>query len=88
MLSLEKGGIIDKKAVKFINHSFENPEIEVVSQTNELFKSALELYHSRPDKAWSHTDCTSFKIMQQQNILEALAYDQHFEQAGFLALLR
>jgi predicted nucleic acid-binding protein len=26
--------------------------------------------------------------MQQQNILEALAYDKHFEQAGFIALLR
>lgn len=83
-----KGRLYRQKAVKFINHSFNNPEIEVVSQTNELFKSALELYHSRTDKAWSHTDCTSFKIMQQQNILEALAYDKHFEQAGFIALLR
>ncbi len=36
----------------------------------------------------SETDCTSFQIMQQQNILEALAYDKHFEQAGFVALLR
>jgi len=26
--------------------------------------------------------------MKQQNILEALAYDKHFEQAGFIALLR
>ena len=30
----------------------------------------------------------SFCIMQQQNLLEALAYDKHFEQAGFIALLR
>jgi predicted nucleic acid-binding protein len=30
----------------------------------------------------------SFQIMLQQNILEALAYDKHFEQAGFVALLR
>lgn len=83
-----KGSFYRQKAVKFINHSFNNPEIEVVSQTNELFKTALELYNSRPDQAWSHTDCTSFKIMRQQNILEALAYDKHFEQAGFVALLR
>jgi predicted nucleic acid-binding protein len=83
-----KGSFYRQKAVNFINHSFNSPEIEVVSQKNELFKSALKLYNSRPDQAWSHTDCTSFQIMQQQNILEALAYDKHFEQAGFVALLR
>ena len=82
------GSFYRRKAVNFINYSFNSPEIEVVSQTNELFKNALELYNNRPDQAWSHTDCTSFKIMQQQNILEALAYDKHFEQAGFVALLR
>lgn len=36
----------------------------------------------------SITDCASFCIMQQQGIQEALAYDRHFEQAGFIALLR
>jgi len=82
------GSFYRRKAVNFINYSFNSPEIEVVSQTNELFKNALELYNNRPDQAWSHTDCTSFQIMQQQNILEALAYDKHFEQAGFVALLR
>ncbi|NJK70086.1 MAG: type II toxin-antitoxin system VapC family toxin [Microcoleus sp. SU_5_3] len=83
-----KGSFYRQKAVKFIEHSFDNPEIEVVIQTNEIFKSALDLYNSRSDRAWSHTDCTSFQIMQRQNILEALAYDKHFEQAGFIALLR
>jgi uncharacterized protein len=83
-----RGSFYRQKAVNFINYSFNSPEIEVVSQTNELFKSALELYNNRPDQAWSHTDCTSFQMMQQQNILEALAYDKHFEQAGFVALLR
>jgi predicted nucleic acid-binding protein len=77
-----------QKAVKFIKHAFVNPEIEVILQTDTLFQNALELYDQRPDQAWSHTDCTSFQIMQQQNILEAIAYDKHFEQAGFIALLR
>ena len=83
-----KGRTYRQKAVRFINHSFTNPEIEVVIQTDALFQIALELYDRRPDQAWSHTDCTSFQIMQQQQILEALAYDKHFEQAGFVALLR
>jgi predicted nucleic acid-binding protein len=75
-------------AFMLIEKSRSNPNIEIVSQTTELFQSALKLYYQRLDKNWSHTDCASFQIMQQQNILEALAYDKHFEQAGFVALLR
>lgn len=40
------------------------------------------------DKAWSLTDCISFTIMQENNIVEALTTDRHFEQAGYKALLR
>ena len=83
-----KGKSYRQKAVRFIKHAFTNPEIEVVLQTDALFQNALELYDQRPDQAWSHTDCTSFQIIQQQNILEAVAYGKHFEQAGFIALLR
>ncbi|MGV0026289.1 type II toxin-antitoxin system VapC family toxin [Phormidesmis priestleyi] len=53
-----------------------------------LFHQALDLYKQRADKAWSHPDCASFCIMKQQNILEALTHDRHFEQAGFIALLQ
>lgn len=83
-----KGKSYRQKAVRFIKHAFTNPEIEVVLQTDALFQNALELYDQPPDQAWSYTDCTSFQIMQQQNILEVIAYDKHFEQAGFIALLR
>jgi uncharacterized protein len=54
----------------------------------ELFARSLELYEQRLDKDWSQTDCASFLIMQQYQIAEALAYDKHFEQAGFIALMR
>lgn len=69
--------------------------IDVIPQTSELFRNALRLYEERLDQAWSHTDCASFLIMQQQSILEALTHvsealrrNRHFEQAGFIALLR
>ena len=75
-------------AANFIESLKENPAIAIASQTDSIFQQALILYKQRPDQAWSHTDCSSFCIMQQQNILEALAYDKHFEQAGFIALLR
>jgi uncharacterized protein len=75
-------------AAALVQSAQKNPAIQLVSQTPDLFQQALMLYTQRPDQAWSHTDCASFCIMQQQNILEALAYDKHFEQAGFIALLR
>lgn len=84
----KQGTLLRRVAVNLINQSLSNPSIEVIAQTSDLFVSALELYNQRQDQAWSHTDCASFLIMQQQNILEALAYEKHFEQAGFVALLR
>jgi uncharacterized protein len=75
-------------AAALIQTAQQNPAVKILPQTPELFQQALTLYIQRPDQAWSHTDCASFCIMKQQNILEALAYDKHFEQAGFTALLR
>jgi predicted nucleic acid-binding protein len=53
-----------------------------------LFEAGLALHRDRPDKEWSLTDCVSFHLMSERGITRALAYDQHFEQAGFEALLR
>ena len=49
---------------------------------------AVERYAARPDQTWSLTDCASFIVMEERNIVEALAYDKDFKQAGFSALLR
>lgn len=80
--------VFRQAVVQFVKRSFDNPRIEIVPQTSGLFHQSLELYEQRADKAWSHTDCASFCIMQQKNISEALTHDRHFEQAGFIALLR
>ncbi len=40
------------------------------------------------DKDWSLTDCISFVVMHERGITEALTADHHFEQAGFVALLK
>jgi predicted nucleic acid-binding protein len=45
------------------------------------------LYEERPDKRWTLTDCTSFVVMEEENLAEALTGDRHFQQAGFTALL-
>lgn len=48
---------------------------------------ALRLFEQRPDKEWSLCDCTSFVVMQELSITQALSTDHHFDQAGFTALL-
>jgi predicted nucleic acid-binding protein len=61
---------------------------ELVYATPELFAEGLAFHGSRSDKHWSLTDCISFVVMQQRGVHRALAYDHHFEQAGFEALMR
>ena len=62
--------------------------IEVVPHSGDLSEGALRLFADRSDKDWSLTDCLSFIVMDRKNIREALGADNHFEQAGFHAILR
>jgi len=71
-----------------VNHVRSSVTYEVVPATSQLFEAGLRVHRERPDKEWSLTDCISFHIMRERGIKKALAYDHHFEQAGFEALLR
>jgi predicted nucleic acid-binding protein len=65
-----------------------DPHTTIVAPTAELFEDGCDLYAKRPDKEWSLTDCISFVVMERYGITDALTADHHFEQAGFVALLR
>ncbi len=80
----------DRRAVfaSFLANLRRSPEIEIVPATHDLFERGLSLFNSRSDKDWSLTDCTSFVVMQEHGSTHALTSDHHFEQAGFVALLR
>jgi predicted nucleic acid-binding protein len=69
-------------------HIQTSPAIRVVPASRELLEEALALYAARTDKDWSLTDCVSFVVMRDEGITQALTGDQHFEQAGFTALLK
>jgi uncharacterized protein len=75
-------------AVLFINQCYQTDNIKVVSVNTPLFMRALQLYQNRQDKNWGFTDCTSFIVMQEQELMYAVTADIHFVQAGFIALLR
>jgi uncharacterized protein len=61
---------------------------ELLADSPELWEAGIRLHAERADKEWSLTDCISFIVMRERGIAQALAYDHHFEQAGFQALLR
>jgi hypothetical protein len=61
--------------------------VQIVPLSETLLAAGWQLYGQRLDKDWGLTDCTSFVVMRQQNITQALSSDRHFEQAGFVKLL-
>lgn len=75
-------------AVRGVETIRSNPNVEVVPQTSLQFVAAFDSYRTVTDKEWSLTDCASFALMRERGVTEALAHDHHFEQAGFVALLR
>ena len=76
------------KALALMDHLDAETAVEIIPATPALFRAGLNLHRERVDKHWSLTDCISFVLMRERSILQALAFDQHFEQAGFVALLR
>lgn len=84
----KRGELFRKIAIQLIADLRLHPNTTIISQTSQQFDDALRLYSQRLDKKWSQTDCASFNIMGEHGMVEALAYDQHFVQAGFVALMR
>jgi hypothetical protein len=75
------------EAGKIIANFLASDEVKVVRLSTELFDKAFALYQKYQDKEWSLVDCISFVVMRQEKISRALAFDQHFAQAGFEALM-
>jgi predicted nucleic acid-binding protein len=74
--------------VQFIDGLKNSPFVEIVHVDLALDADAWNLLRNRQDKEWSLVDCASFVLMQQRSVTEALTTDHHFEQAGFIRLLK
>jgi uncharacterized protein len=75
------------KGVDFVRRFHEEDGYRVEPIDDDLWRKAVDLYCSRPDKEWGLTDCVSFALMEREGIREALTTDPHFRQAGFVPLL-
>lgn len=73
--------------VAFLNGLRRWHNLTILPATSALLAAGWALYGQRLDKKWSWTDCTSFVVMAQEQITEAVTSDHHFEQAGFVRLL-
>ncbi len=61
--------------------------LSVVWVTEAIAQEAWQVFTQfNVDKNWSFTDCVSYVIMRHRRIVEAFAFDHHFEQMGFTKL--
>lgn len=64
-----------------------NKTIQMEWIAENRFSQARDFLLKHEDKAYSFTDCTSFVVMEELKLTQALASDRHFKQAGFKPLL-
>lgn len=76
-----------KECISAIDGFFLSEEIEILRLNETLFNKGFELYKTYADKTWGLADCTSFVVMNEYGITDALTSDKHFIQAGFRALM-
>ncbi|WP_292789927.1 type II toxin-antitoxin system VapC family toxin [Nostoc sp. NMS7] len=72
----------------FVVDLLDNIDIKTVWVDEPLHRRAVDLLMEREDKTYSLCDALSFVLMRQRGITEALSTDRHFEQEGFIRLLR
>ena len=73
-------------AIALIRGLRNDANVTIVEASSHLFERAIQLFEGRTDKSWTLTDCTSFVVMQDTGLTDALTGDHHFAQAGFQPL--
>lgn len=76
------------RVVAFIDSLKTADHVEIFHADGDLDERAWELLKERQDKEWSLVDCSSFVLMGDRGVTDALTSDRHFEQAGFQILLK
>jgi len=85
---LHARGVDRARSLDFHQALLDSPEVEVVWVDEALHRAAAALLRERMDKSYSLADAVSFVLMRSRGETEALTTDRHFEQEGFVRLLR
>ena len=82
------GEVTRQRAASRVRQLLGDPNVQVFSASQATFLAGLSLYESRPDKAYSLTDCVSMHVMRREGVTEVLTNDHHFTQEGFHILFQ
>ena len=82
------GPLLRRKASQVLRSTLDDPLVRVDRQSRQSLLAGLARFDRRPDKGYSLVDCISMNLMEELGIREALTGDHHFEQEGFVALMR
>ena len=74
------------KAIRVGDNLLTASNIELIHVDENLFRAGWIYFKQYADKTFSLTDCISFVLMKQLEITQALTFDKHFTQAGFVKL--
>ncbi len=77
-----------EESLSFVDDLLLVPRLELVWIDEQYHNLAVELLKNRLDKNYSLCDSVSFVLMRERAISEALTTDKHFEQEGFVRLLK
>jgi predicted nucleic acid-binding protein len=77
-----------KQAVLMVKKILDNPNVKVIPQSRDSFLKGIELYEQCADKGYSLTDCISMNVIAKESINEVLTNDKHFEQEGYVVLIK
>jgi predicted nucleic acid-binding protein len=78
-----RSGLGHKVAIQFGEMVRASQVVQTYFVSADLFYQAWEIFRRYQDKDFSFVDCTSFALMEEQKIVEALTLDIHFAQYGF-----
>ena len=76
------------RIIDFINGIKSSRNVDFIHIDEVGDSKAWELLEKRIDKKWSLVDSSSFVVREEFGITDALTTDHHFEQAGFVRLLK
>ena len=77
-----------RHSLDFIWSLLDHPLIEILWVDEAFHRAGMDLLSRRLDKDYSLCDAVSFLQMEERGIVEALTTDRHFEQEGFVRLLK
>lgn len=73
---------------RFLDLIEQSRSLVTVPVDQALFARSKKYLRQHLDHAYSFVDCTSFVVMAERGLHEAMTTDAHFTEAGWVALLR